>query len=63
MNHGFTSKILDILESYFSDEGEDIFNSSELLKYINIKTVSANKGSKARGSFGNLYAMYWLKTT
>ncbi len=29
-----------------------------MLQYINIKTKSANRGSKARGSFANLYAIY-----
>jgi hypothetical protein len=31
-----------------------------LLQYINIKTKSANRGSKSRGSFANLYALYIL---
>jgi hypothetical protein len=60
MKHSFTEKIFEILTNYFGEEAETVFNGSELLKYINQKTVSANKGSKSRGSFGNLYAIYVL---
>ena len=31
-----------------------------LLQYLNLKTKSANKGSKSRGAFGNHYAIYVL---
>lgn len=34
--------------------------ASPLLQYINIKTRSANRGSKSRGSFANHYALYVL---
>jgi hypothetical protein len=37
-----------------------VINFAPLLEYINIKTRSANKGSKSRGSFANLYAIYVL---
>lgn len=60
MKHSFTEKIVEILTNHFGDEAESIFNNSEILKYINQKTISAHKGSKARGSFGNLYAIYVL---
>lgn len=60
MKHSFTYKILEILTNHYGEDGEQVFNNSELIKYINQKTVSANKGSKARGSFGNLYAIYAL---
>ena len=60
MRHPFTDKIDEILEKYFADDFEQIFKNSELLQYINIKTKSANRGSKSRGSFGNLYAIYVL---
>lgn len=60
MKHSFTETIFDVLAKHFGEEAEAIFNNSELLKYINQKTVSAHKGSKARGSFGNLYAIYVL---
>lgn len=39
---------------------EDIYEKSPLLQYLNIKTKSAVRGSKARGSFANLYAIYVL---
>lgn len=60
MRHPFTDKIDEILKKYFGDDYEQIFKNSELLQYINIKTKSANRGSKSRGSFGNLYAIYVL---
>lgn len=60
MRHPFTDKIEEILKNYFADDFEQIFKNSELLQYINIKTKSANRGSKSRGSFGNIYAIYVL---
>jgi len=58
--HGFTPTIRRILRDYFGEEGDGIYRISELLQYVNIKTVSASRGSKARSSFGNLYALYVL---
>ncbi|MCF8296286.1 MAG: hypothetical protein K9J13_01970 [Saprospiraceae bacterium] len=48
------------MKNDFGVIAEDIFQRSELLQYINVKTISANRGSKSRGSFGNLYAIYVL---
>ncbi|MCW7494702.1 restriction endonuclease [Leptospira sp. 2 VSF19] len=56
----FSEKIQEILDKYFNDDAQTIFNSSDLLKYITNKTKSANSGSKSRSSFGNLYAIYVL---
>lgn len=58
MEHQFTPIIKDILRKHFSSISTDIFDKSQLLQYINIKTKSASKGAKARGSFANLYAIY-----
>lgn len=58
--HGFTLAIRDILNQAFGDLGNEILFRSELLQYLNIKTVSASRGSKARGAFGNIYAIYVL---
>ncbi|HFQ92521.1 MAG TPA: restriction endonuclease [Anaerolineae bacterium] len=58
--HDFTAVIRRILADYFSAYSEPILEKSELLQYINVKTVSAGRGSKARGSFGSLYAIYVL---
>ena len=58
MEHKFTLTIKEILENNFPKKSADIFEKSELLQYINLKTRSANKGAKARGSFANLYAIY-----
>ncbi|HEY8650506.1 MAG TPA: hypothetical protein VIL70_06285, partial [Chthoniobacterales bacterium] len=48
------------LKSRFGADADAIYQASTLLQYINIKTKSAEKGSKARGSFANLYAIYIL---
>lgn len=58
MEHTFTTNIKTILEQHFGKDSEDIFNNSQLIQYLNFKTRSANKGSKARSSFANLYAIY-----
>ena len=60
MKHNFTKTIEEILEKYFGDNSEQIFENSELIHYLNIKTVSADRGSKSRGSFANIYAIYVL---
>ena len=58
MEHIFTTNIKSILDKKFGKEGIKIFDDSPLLQFINIKTRSANKGSKSRGSFGTLYSIY-----
>lgn len=60
MKHPFTDIILSILEARFGDIAEDLLEKSSLLQYLNIKTRSADRGSKARGSFANHYALYVL---
>lgn len=60
MEHEFTKTIKSIIEKNFPKSSETIFSKSELIQYLNIKTKSANKGSKSRGSFANLYAIYVL---
>lgn len=60
MEHDFTPVISDILTKHFGDAAEDLFEKSPLLQYINLKTVSASRGSKARSSFANLYAIFVL---
>lgn len=58
--HQFTETIRDILKNHFPDHHNEILEHSSILKYLNYKTVSASTGSKARGSFGNIYAVYVL---
>ena len=58
MEHKFTSNIKVILKKNFGKNSETIFEKSLLVQYLNEKTRSANRGSKARGSFANLYAIY-----
>ncbi|MFS8119148.1 MAG: restriction endonuclease, partial [Microcoleus sp.] len=60
MEHEFTKTIKKVLQENFGASGEQIFAGSELIQYLNIKTKSANKGSKSRGSFANLYGIYVL---
>ncbi len=60
MEHDFTSVIKGILQEQFGDKTDDLFEKSPLLQYINLKTLSATRGSKARSSFANLYAIYVL---
>lgn len=60
MEHEFTKIIKTILEDKFGDVGDQILRESQLISYLNIKTKSSNKGSKSRGSFANLYAIYVL---
>ena len=56
--NGFSAAIGKILKNHFGDSADKILENSQLLQYIDIKTRSANKGAKARGSFANLYALY-----
>ncbi len=58
MEHTFTNNIKAILINDFGKNAESIFEKSLLIQYLNEKTRSANRGSKARGSFANLYAIY-----
>lgn len=59
--HAFTPTIRTILESAFGESAAaEILDRSELVQYLNEKTRSASRGSKARGSFANIYAIYVL---
>jgi hypothetical protein len=60
MEYSFTEKLKEILTSHFGEAGEKVYQNSQLLQYLNLKTKSAERGSKARGSFANLYAIYVL---
>jgi len=60
MEHSFTHNIRRILIDVFEHNSDQIFENSLLIQYINIKTRSADRGSKSRSSFGNLYAIYVL---
>jgi len=58
MENIFTTNIKKILQKHFHNNADEIFEKSQLIQYINEKTRSANRGSKARSSFANLYAIY-----
>jgi hypothetical protein len=59
-SHQFTQVILDILNQKFGIFANDIFQKSSLIQYLNLKTKSANRGSKSRPALGNHYALYVL---
>ena len=56
--HSFTSTIRKVLTTFFGENADTVFESSILVQNINEKTKSANRGSKDRGSFANLYSIY-----
>lgn len=58
--HDFTNITIYQIENSLNINGKEVIQASPLLEYINIKTKSANRGSKARGSFANIYAIYVL---
>lgn len=58
--HDFTSEIISILDRNTDGHGEEIFNRSEIIQYLNIKTKAANRGSKSRAGLANHYAIYVL---
>ncbi|MCL1464825.1 hypothetical protein [Argonema galeatum] len=60
VKHDFTIKIVSILERCCGSDATEIFEKSELLQYLNIKTRAANRGSKSRAGFANHYAIYVL---
>lgn len=60
MEHEFTSQINNILGELYGQDADALYEKSALLQYLNIKTRSATRGSKARSSFANLYAIYVL---
>lgn len=60
MEHKFTTTILSIVSESAGEYANEIYQRSELLRYLNEKTRSASKGSKSRSAFGNLYAIYVL---
>lgn len=59
-NHEFTKNIIAILDKEFNGQGEEILQASPLIQYLNIKTKSANRGSKSRAGLANQYAIYVL---
>ena len=60
MEHAFTQTIKAVLQGQFGAQADELFERSLLLQYLNLKTRSANRGSKSRSSFANLYALYVL---
>lgn len=49
-----------LLKNYGDTLSKKIFDASFLIRYLDLKTRSINKGSKSRPSFANIYAIYVL---
>jgi hypothetical protein len=60
VEHLFTPVIMRILQETYDKDADTVFQGSPLIQYLNIKTRSASRGSKARSAFGNHYALYVL---
>ena len=58
MDNTFESYIKQYLDEKYGELSEDLYSLSYILQYLVNKTKAANRGAKARGSFGNLYAIY-----
>ena len=58
--HAFTDTISQILRDEFGENGDGLFRQSPLIQYLNIKTRSADRGSKSRANFANIYAVLVL---
>lgn len=57
MDNTFESYIKNYLDGKYGEVSEELYSLSYILQYLVNKTKSANRGAKARGSFGNLYAI------
>ena len=60
LEHDFTHVIRRLIETTPGVDADALLQASELLQYLNIKTRAASRGSKARPSLGNIYALYVL---
>lgn len=60
IQHEFTTVIQQILNELYGQVADQLLKESPILQYLNIKTRSASRGSKSRGSFANHYALYVL---
>jgi len=58
IQHAFTPNIIAVLKNHFGCDAYSVFANSPILGYLNKKTASANRGSKARGAFANHYALH-----
>ena len=50
--------IREILEKHYKENCEKIFNNSDLIRYINLKSSAISGNSKARKSLASIYAVY-----
>jgi|AntAceMinimDraft_17_1070374.scaffolds.fasta_scaffold185250_2 hypothetical protein len=58
MKHNFTNTIKEVLEKCFGENSEQIFKNSELIQYLNIKTVSADRGAQNQEEVLQIYTQY-----
>lgn len=50
--------VRDVLEGFFNEETDEIYNGSPLLQYLNSKMGAVYGDSKTRRSLANIYAIY-----
>jgi len=60
MSNDFNQVIKNTISQIYGVNNVDIVYNMPIIQYLVKKTKSANKGSKSRGGFGNLYAIYVL---
>lgn len=60
LRHTFKETILEVLFAQYGTGSGLLLRSNDLLKFLIIKTRSANKTSKVRPAFRNHYALYVL---
>lgn len=58
METTFEAIIKVYLKQRYGKQAQRLYEDSYILQYITYKTQSADKGSKSRASFANLYAIY-----
>ena len=56
----FAETMQEIFEKHFGADAGEIREKSLLIQYLNLKTKSAERGSKSRANYANLYAIYVL---
>lgn len=60
MSNDFNQLIIRLISDRYDENSVSCIYNSPIVQYLVKKTKSANKGSKSRGGFGNLYAIYVL---
>ncbi len=56
--HGFTGRFISAVQRTLNVNAENTIQNSLLLRYLHDKMKAAERGSKSRKSFGNIYAIF-----